>query len=107
MGFHLEYIFKHVFLPPKLPGSCDRTVEAEVGLTMQFHDALKTFTGLLREVDQKQWIKLPLMLSVLLDDGNLGSPLENIDRKLGDMAEGGMYIFLFVNAFLAAHEHMN
>ena len=91
MGLPLEYIVNHVFLPPKLPQLNDTTTDVEVGLTRLFHDALHSFIGLLPEDGQDDWIKLPPMLSLLLDNGNLGSPIRNLDKKLDEMGEGGAY----------------
>jgi len=91
MGLPLEYIVNHVFLPPKLPQLNDTTTDVEVGLTRLFHDALHSFIGLLPEDGQDDWIKLPPMLSILLDNGNLGSPIRNLDKKLDEMVEGGAY----------------
>jgi hypothetical protein len=89
MGLPLDYIVNHVFLPPKLPQLNDTTPEVEVALTKLFHDALNSFIGLLPEDAQDDWSTLPPMLSILLDDGNLGSPIRNLDRKLDEMVEGG------------------
>ncbi|CZR56441.1 uncharacterized protein PAC_06329 [Phialocephala subalpina] len=88
IGLPLEYIVNHVFLPPKLPQLNDTTPEVEVALTKLFHHTLISFIGLLPEDDQDDWIKLPPMLSILLDDGNSGNPIRNLDEKLGKMAEG-------------------
>ncbi|TVY45523.1 hypothetical protein LOCC1_G005368 [Lachnellula occidentalis] len=88
VGLPLEYIINHVFLPPKLPQLNDTTVEVEVALTKLFHDTLNTFIGLLPEDDQDALITLPPMLSILLDDGSLGSPIRTLDQKLAEMVEG-------------------
>ncbi|KAE8440617.1 hypothetical protein EG329_007019 [Mollisiaceae sp. DMI_Dod_QoI] len=88
LGVPLEYIINHVFLPPKLPQQIDTTVQVEVALTKLFHDTLKTFICLLPEDAQEDWAILPPMLSILLDDGDLGNPIRNLDKKLGEMAEG-------------------
>lgn len=90
LGIPLEYIVNHVFLPPKLPQLNDTTPEVEVALTKLFHDTLNSFIGL-PEADQNGWTALPSMLSILLDDGNLGNPIRNLDEKLGEMVEGGAY----------------
>jgi len=89
VGLPLEYIVNHVFLPPKLPQLNDTTPDVEVALTKLFRDTLNSFIGLLPEDDQDDWIKLPPMLSILLDNGNLGSPIRNLDKKLDEMVEGG------------------
>jgi hypothetical protein len=91
MGLPLEYIVNHVFLPPKLPQQNDTTPDVEVGLTKLFHDVLHSFIALLPEDDQDDWIKLPPMLSILLDNGNLGNPIRNLDKNLDEMVEGGAY----------------
>ncbi|TVY17756.1 hypothetical protein LARI1_G004515 [Lachnellula arida] len=88
LGLPLEYIINHVFLPPKLPQLNDTTTEVEVGLTKLFHETLDRFIGLLPEDDQDDLIALPPMLSILLDNGSLGSPIRNLDQKLADMVEG-------------------
>ncbi|TVY37088.1 hypothetical protein LSUB1_G005891 [Lachnellula subtilissima] len=88
VGLPLEYIINHVFLPPKLPQLNDTTVEVEVALTKLLHETLNSFIGLLPEDDQDKLITLPPMLSILLDDGILGSPIRNLDQKLADMVEG-------------------
>ena len=90
IGYPLEYIINHVFLPPKLPQLIDTTTEVEVGLTKLYHDALNSFIGLLPGDEQEKWASLPSMLSILLDDGNLGNPIRNLDQKLVEMGEGGM-----------------
>lgn len=89
VGLPLEYIINHCFLPPKLPQVSDTTPEVEVGLTKLLHDALISFIDLLPEDVQDEWLTLPRMLSILLDDGNLGSPIRNLDRKMDDMVQGG------------------
>jgi hypothetical protein len=94
VGVPLEYIVNHVFLPPQLPQLNDTTPEVEVALTKLFHDALNSFIGLLPEDEQDDWIALPPMFSMLLDNGNLGSPIRNLDQKLNEMAEGGGYFYL-------------
>ncbi|KAF8859302.1 hypothetical protein BDZ45DRAFT_689400 [Acephala macrosclerotiorum] len=90
VGIPLEYIVNHVFLPPKLPQLNDTTPEVEVGLTKLFHDTLNSFIGLLPEANQHDWITLPPMLGILLDDGNLGNPIRNLDKELDEMVEGGV-----------------
>ena len=92
VGLPLEYIVNHVFLPPKLPQVVDTTPELEVALTKAFHDALNSFIQLIPEDSvQDDWISLPAMLSILLDDGNLGSPIRDLNKKLERMREGGSY----------------
>jgi hypothetical protein len=91
VGLPLEYIVNHVFLPPKLPQLNDTTPDEEVALTKLFHDTLNSFIGLLPEENQDDWITLPPMLSILLDNGNLRSPIRNLDKKLDEMLEGGAY----------------
>lgn len=85
----LDYIVNHVFLPPKLPQLNDTTPEVEVELTKLFHDTLHTFIGLLPDHDQDAWTHLPPMLEILLEVGELESPIAKLNEKLGDMAEGG------------------
>ncbi|KAL5318844.1 hypothetical protein ACEPPN_013911 [Leptodophora sp. 'Broadleaf-Isolate-01'] len=84
----LDYIVNHVFLPPKLPQLNDTTPEVEVELTKLFHDTLHTFIGLLPDHDQDAWTHLPPMLEILLEVGELESPIAKLNEKLGDMAEG-------------------
>ncbi|KAE9375857.1 hypothetical protein N431DRAFT_556187 [Stipitochalara longipes BDJ] len=97
VGFPLEYIANHVFLPPKLPQLNDTTPDVEVALTRLFHDTLNSFISLLPEDEQDDWIALPPMLSILLDDGNLGSPIRNLDQKLGEMVEGDVLALHITN----------
>lgn len=91
IGIPVKYIYDHVFLPPKLPQAADVNVQKEVALTHEFHDALNNFIGLLPENVQGDWRALPNMLNILLDDGNLGSPMRNLSRRLKDMKERGKY----------------
>jgi len=94
VGLPLEYIVNHVFLPPKLPQLNDTTPEVDAALTKLFHDTLHDFIELLPEDDQDDWIALPPMVSMLLDNGNLGSPIRKLDEKLRKMKEGGTYFDL-------------
>ncbi|KAH7346369.1 hypothetical protein BKA65DRAFT_537048 [Rhexocercosporidium sp. MPI-PUGE-AT-0058] len=87
-GLPLEYIINHVFLPPKLPHLNDTTPEVEVALTKLFHDTLHNFIGLLPDQDQDGWAHLPPMLEILLEVGELESPIARLNEKIGDMAEG-------------------
>ncbi|KUJ20152.1 uncharacterized protein LY89DRAFT_716588 [Mollisia scopiformis] len=83
-----SYIFNHVFLPPKLPQLNDTTPEVEVGLTELFHNTLSLFLDDLPEEEQGNWMRLPAMLNILLNNNNIESPFRNLDEKLGNMREG-------------------
>lgn len=89
----LEYIFHHVFLPPKLPDKEDERERYDVVLTQLCQQELEKFHDFLPS-DQRQPVKrmVETMKGMVLDLSATAAPFSNIVKGLKTMKTEGTYI---------------
>jgi hypothetical protein len=87
----LEYMFHHVFLPPKLPQRDDSDVIKEHRLIEQCLTALKSFQKLVAEEEHLPWQSCIKMVSKMLDmrENNGELSAEAVDKSLENLMDGG------------------
>lgn len=87
----LEYMFHHVFLPPKLPQRDDSDVIKERRLIEQCFTVLKSFQKLVAEEEHLPWQLCIKMVSKMLDmrENNGELSAEGVDKNLENLVDGG------------------
>ncbi|TGO08655.1 hypothetical protein BTUL_0198g00170 [Botrytis tulipae] len=90
----LEYIFHHVFLPPKLPDREDERERYDVVLTQLCQEELQNFHDFLPS-DQRQPVKrmLRMIEGMVLDSSATATLFSNIIKGLKTMAIEDVYAF--------------
>ena len=88
----LLFIINHVFLPPALPSSCDRTPQHEASLIRVFKDCAEMFAHQfeLRSTSRRAWDVISRMLAAtaLLHDRGIVEE-DHLDKQIAKMEAGG------------------
>ena len=104
----LQYLFHHVFLPPKLPQSEDSSIPMEVELLKQTRAALEEFGCLQDSSSRSQWLRLENMVERMLEatgdtDHLLGAKLDTQFQSMeidGEYHYPSVILHLFTNISL-------
>ncbi|TGO22272.1 hypothetical protein BPAE_0175g00160 [Botrytis paeoniae] len=90
----LEYIFHHVFLPPKLPDKEDEREKYDVVLAQLCQQELQTFHDCLPN-DQRPPVKrmIEMIKGIVLDPSATAAPFSNVVKGLKTMKTEDVYAF--------------
>ena len=90
--FDLEYIIRHVFLPPHLPQADDYSASSNAALLTEVRDALVEFQSLTPVMKHSVWDGCTKMIQVMesIHGGSGGLQPENLGLALVNMVSGGM-----------------
>jgi hypothetical protein len=88
---HLEYVIRHVFLPPKLPQSDDTDPANDASLTKAVHDALVAFLAHVPADERQVWNTCVETTSNMLEMRNSSNGLveDKVAEALNGLFEGG------------------
>jgi hypothetical protein len=89
MDKDLEYVIRHVFLPPKLPQQDDSASRNDLLLTQLVKNALVSASAAVQSSDQ--YPSLLSMLDVMLDENNGVMSTTKLNGDLESMNEKGKF----------------